>query len=110
MLTSAAAQYRVRGRAVRKPPAILPRRWRHFSIPSPFAKRGQASPITIYRWLAKAPSAGANIVLIHYAGPQRDPAEDDILAHLSESGILVLAASTDNHEPVYPAWSRTCSP
>jgi hypothetical protein len=104
-LTSAAANYRVRGRAVTETPedpstplaTLLP-------IPTPF-KRGMATVSQVLKWLKQARSAGANIVLTDYASAVPSQAQDKVLAELNQSGILVLAASTNDRKPVYPAWS-----
>jgi hypothetical protein len=105
VLTAAAAGYRVRGRAVTETPGdpstplatLLP-------IPTPFDKEGRANQVDVSEWMERALAAQANIVLADYGAKVRSQIHDDVLAELTEAGVLVLAASTNDHEPVYPAW------
>jgi hypothetical protein len=105
-LTTAAASYRVRGRAVTETPGdpstplatLLP-------IPTPFKKDGSAPSSQVLTWLQKARAAGANIVLADYGATVPMKAQDIVLESLTRAGILVLAASTNDRKPIYPAWN-----
>jgi len=74
-------------------------------IPSPISKGSPRGDIL--RWIDTAVRADAAIILADFIFQMESEISDRVSESLREMGTLVIAASGNGPEPVWPAWSPT---